>query len=508
MSIFKINNDLNQLKGCILTYGHFSTIHPGHIRYLNYARSKGSNLVVALKGDKIENNRNIYNYTQKERSEALNALNIIDNVICLKDNEIDILTEILEPYCLAFGKEFENPQEEPIKKAIKFQQVNNRKVIFHAGEIIYSTSELLEGNQNELSKKRNDQFLSSAKRQNLNLKTLQTSLKAWESAKLLVIGDTIVDQYAACEALGLSAEAPVLVVKELEKKNYIGGAAIVASHIKALGASCEFISIVGDDDTSKYVKDTLLERGIKPVLISDQTRPTTLKKRYVVENQKLFRVSKLEDHNLNKDIENKLIHEIEKKAPFVNGVVISDFVYGVITSRVLKTIKKLSAKYGLLVFGDLQCSSQVGSIIKFKEFSLICPNEKEARIAMQDKDSGLENLSRKLIKLTNSENLIMKLGAQGFIAYSKNVTGGFNSQSFPALSVNPIDVAGAGDSLLSVMAVGLSSGEEVMPTATLGCIVASLAVESMGNIPIEKKLLELKLKSIFEKTNELSSNRK
>ena len=499
MSILSINNNLTQLRGCVLTYGHFSTIHPGHIRYLNYARSKGTNLVVALKGDKIENNKNIYNYNQKERSEALNSLNIIDDIICLKKNEIDELTKILEPAFLAFGKEFENPEEETIKKAIKLQRLNNRKVIFHAGEIIYSTSELLKGSQNELSQKRNNQFLSSAKRQNLSLSTLQKSLKAWKSAKLLVIGDTIVDQYAACEALGLSAEAPVLVVKELEKKNYIGGAAVVASHIKALGASCEFISIVGDDDTSKYVKDTLLERGIKPVLISDQTRPTTLKKRYVVENQKLFRVSKLEDHNLNKEIEDKLIYEIEEKAPFVNGIVISDFVYGVITKNVLESIKKLSNKYGLLVFGDLQCSSQVGSIIKFKDFSLICPNEKEARIAMQDKDSGLENLSRKLIKITNSENLIMKLGAQGFIAYSKDKKGGFNSQSFPALSVNPIDVAGAGDSLLAVMAVGLSSGEEVMPTATLGCIAASLAVESMGNIPIERNVLELKLQSTFKK---------
>ena len=93
----------------------------------------------------------------------------------------------------------------------------------------------------------------------------------------------------------------------------------------------------------------------------------------------------------------------------------------------------------------------------------------------------------------------MKLGAQGFIAYSKDKTGGFKTQSFPALSVNPIDVAGAGDSLFAVMAVGLSSGEEVMPTATLGCIAASLAVESMGNIPIEKSVLELKLQSTFKK---------
>ena len=65
-------------------------------------------------------------------------------------------------------------------------------------------------------------------------------MEAWKEARLLVLGDTIVDQYAACEAIGMSAEAPVIVVKELQNKNFIGGAAVVASHINSLGA--KFIS--------------------------------------------------------------------------------------------------------------------------------------------------------------------------------------------------------------------------------------------------------------------------
>ena len=66
-------------------------------------------------------------------------------------------------------------------------------------------------------------------------------------ARIAVIGDTIVDQFSACEALGMSAEAPVIVVKELENKNFIGAAAIVASHVRSFGASCDLISVVGKD---------------------------------------------------------------------------------------------------------------------------------------------------------------------------------------------------------------------------------------------------------------------
>ena len=96
-----------------------------------------------------------------------------------------------------------------------------------------------------------------------------------------------------------------------------------------------------------------------------------------------------------------------------------------------------------MLLGDLQCSSQVGSVTRFSNFSLICPNEREARLALQDKDSGLEQLSQRLLQITKSERLVMKLGSEGFIAYDRADNDQINSQAFPALSVNPLDVAGA-----------------------------------------------------------------
>ena len=193
-------------------------------------------------------------------------------------------------------------------------------------------------------------------------------MKSWKKSHLLVIGDTIVDQYAACEPIGLSAEAPVVVVKELKKKDFIGGAAIVASHIRALGAKCTFLSVTGDDSLSNKIYQKLKDKGINVNLIKDKSRPTTFKKRYVVENQKLFRVSRLEDHKLDKEKEDKIIDKLREFAPKVNGIVVSDFVYGVITTNVLREINLLSKKYSLMIFGDLQCSSQIGDVTNFKIF--------------------------------------------------------------------------------------------------------------------------------------------
>jgi len=485
------------LEGCVLTYGHFNTIHPGHIRYLKHASKQGERLVVALVGDGTDNQSKRYQFSQKDRAEGLTLLPMVDAVVLLADDELPQVVSKLQPGVLVLGKEFEQSLNPLIVKAIADMRSNGKAVQFHAGDISYASADLLSSSESELIDQRRNQYRLACKRQVLSLDNLLNSMQAWSKCNLIVLGDTIVDQYAACEALGMSAEAPVVVVRELQKRNFIGGAAVVASHIRALGAQCQLLSVVGTDSTAELVRRELAEREIGDGLVNDPSRPTTFKKRYVVENQKLFRVSRLEDHGLDSEVEEQLITKLEQLAPAANGIVVSDFVYGVVTNRLLELIRDLATRHGLMLFGDLQCSSQVGSVTRFKNFSLLCPNEREARIALQDKDTGLELLSQQLIAITACERLVMKLGADGFIAYDRNESGELKSQPFPALCANPLDVTGAGDSLLAVMATGLASGQAMMPTAALACCMAALAVETMGNTPIGVDRLRQQLESLL-----------
>jgi len=482
--IFTIESFPN-IKETALAYGHFNSVHPGHIRYLKNAASQGKSLIVAVLPDTEKGASREYKFTQKERAEGLASLNIIDGILLLKDEELSLVNAIntLKPRFLFLGKEFEYSNDPEIIEAIKVIKKYGSKVQFHAGEVQYASTELLEKSESNLQKENKIKFQIACKKQNINKKDLIKFVDSWARTKLLVIGDSILDQYAGCEALGMSAEAPVLVVRELQKKNFIGGASIVASHIKSLGAECNFLSVVGKDDTGNIIRKELSNKGIVCEFIEDETRPTTFKKRYIVENQKLFRVSRLNDHFLDKSIEKKFIDKLEQIAPSVHGIVISDFVYGVITQRIISKVVELGLRYNLRIFGDTQCSSQIGLVTKFKNFTLLCPNEREARIALQDKESGLESLCKNLISTTKSEMLIMKLGAQGFIAFDPNLEG-ITSQSFPALSSNPVDVSGAGDSLLAVMATALSTEKKFMSAAALGCCMSAIAVENMGNNPI------------------------
>ena len=482
-------------EGCVLAYGHFTTIHPGHIRYLRHARSLGNQLAVALVGDGSSNQPLPYLFTQSERAEALSLLGIADVILLLRADELSEAVQILRPEMLVLGTELQGLPT--LNHPLSVLRAQGGGVQFHAGEVSYASTELLTSSEKDLRQQRSLQLLASCHRQGLSRGDLLASMQAWSQARLIVLGDTIVDQYAACEAIGMSAEAPVVVVRELAKRNFIGAAAVVAAHIRAIGAQVDLVSVVGDDSTANMVQTELQVHGIGDALTRDPSRPTTFKKRYVVENQKLFRVSRLEQHNLDAPIEDQLIARLEELAPNAQGIVVSDFVYGVVTPRILAVVQNLAQRHGLMLFGDLQCSSQVGSISRFQNFSLLCPNERELRLALQDKDSGLERLSQQLLADSKCDRLIVKLAGEGFIAYDRDNDGRFLSQPFPALSVNPMDVAGAGDSVLAVMATGLSSRQKMMPSAALACCMGAIAVETMGNTPISAESLRNYLEEIM-----------
>lgn len=481
----------------VLCHGHFNIIHPGHIRYLDYASQQAAKLVVSIEGESysIGTKRKHY-FSEAERAEGIASIQAVDQVIMLGEKRLEDLIRILNPDVLVLGKEFESERYFEVSNAIKLQNKLGRSVLFHAGETHYASSDLLRENLPDLHEQHINLFNQAIRNLELNFHELLECIDKFKEASLLVIGDTIVDQYVACDALGMSAEAPVVVVRELDAREYAGGASVVAMHLSALGAECRYISVVGQDKNAAIAAQELERSNVKHFLVEDNSRPTTFKIRYLVDNQKIFRVSRMKEHSLPRQVEDQIIKEIKIAVRHVQGILISDFVYGVITPRVLETITELSKKHNLLIFGDLQCSSQVGNVSKFKNFDLLCPTEREARIAMGAQDEGIEWVANTLMKQTNTRNMVMKLGGEGFISYESEADGFIKRQHFPALNVNPVDVAGAGDSLLAVLSVGLCSGATLMQSSAIGAGMSSIAVQSMGNIPVSHQQLKKQLKKI------------
>lgn len=481
------DNNFDSSNEAALCFGHFNSIHPGHIRYFQYAALHGAQLIVALEGDsQMPLAVRDQVFCELDRAESLAALDIVDQVIIMDDGSLQDLVKLLQPGALVLGKEFESYSPPRLARAVDQARDQGIDVVYAAGETRYSSTDLLHGTQSELELDRWQKFQKILTDHHIDLDELLTKLENLSKSHVLVLGDTIVDQYVACDPVGMSNEAPVVVVKELETRDYIGGAAIVAAHVAGLGARCSYLSVTGADDYGEMVKTQLSEMGVEPILFEDSSRPTTFKIRYLVENQKLFRVSRLKEHPLAKDIEDRVLNSILELSPSLDAIVLSDFVYGMITPNLLKLLEDLAKKRELLLFGDLQCSSQIGNISKFQRFKLLCPTEREARIALGNQHDGVEYIANLLIESTESKNLILKLGAEGFIAYDKELNPDFlHRQYFPALTVNPVDVAGAGDSLLATVSMGMSRGLTLMEAAALGCCASAIAVQTVGNIPIQ-----------------------
>ena len=193
------------IKETALAYGHFNSVHPGHIRYLKNAASQGKSLIVAVLPDTHKGKNREYKFTQKERAEGLASINIIDGILLLKDEESSLVNAInvLNPSFLVLGTEFEDSKDPEIIEAIRVMKQNGLKVQFHAGEVQYASTELLENSESYLQKNNKIKFKIACKKQNINKKELIKFIDSWTKTNLLVIGDSILDQYAGCEALGM-----------------------------------------------------------------------------------------------------------------------------------------------------------------------------------------------------------------------------------------------------------------------------------------------------------------
>ena len=138
-----------------------------------------------------------------------------------------------------------------------------------------------------------------------------------------------------------------------------------------------------------------------------------------------------------------------------------------------------------MISADSQSSSQFGDVSRFKGANLITPTEREARLALQNYDDGLVVLADKLMAKTSAQNILLKLGSDGMIAQLAQKQDLLpHTERLDALNLNPVDVSGAGDSVLITASLALAAGATLWQASLLGSVAAFIQVGRVGNIPI------------------------
>ena len=483
-------------KKVIMCHGVFDVVHPGHIRHFMYAKNKADVLLVSLTSDKHINKGNYRPHVPENlRAFNLAALDIVDFVIIDSENEPIKNIKKLKPDYFAKGFEYQNYKKN-LKTSSEYQTINayGGKVIFTPGDVVYSSSKIINSSLPNISYEKLHNLMDTEK---VTFNDLKKTIKNFSKVSVHVVGDTIVDSYTNTVPIGGPVKYPYLSLLNISKTNYIGGAAIVASHLAFTGCKTTFTSVVGDDKNAKFVKDKLKKNKVKFNLIIDKNRPTTNKNTIVAKNQKLLKLDTLDNTPISDEISEQIKNKISNTK--TNAVIFSDFRHGIFNpssiQKLLKAIPKTSFKAG-----DSQVASRWGNITEFKNFDLITPNEREARFSLADQDSTVGKLSGMLYDKTKYKNLILKLGPRGVFCIDSR-----SKKRIPfsigVFAENILDAVGTGDALLAYSSLSLKVSNSLIKASIIGSLAASCACEIEGNKPINIETIINKIKQVEKKIN-------
>jgi rfaE bifunctional protein kinase chain/domain len=475
-------------KRIVFVSGNFNVVHPGHLRLLRFAADCGDFLVVGVldsmsKGAIVQ---------EDLRLEGIKSISLVDFAFTLRDPPEQFISE-LQPSMVVKGKE----HEDNVNLEQTAVDAYGGKLLFSSGEMSFSSLDLLKREFIESNLSTVVMPKDFPLRHRFTKADLKDVLGRFNSLRVMVVGDLIVDEYINCDPLGMSQEDPTIVVTPIRTDRFLGGAGIVAAHARGLGAKVSYFSVAGQDEARQFANEKLNSMGVAVEVLEDASRPTTLKQRYRAGGKTLLRVSHLRQHAINRELITDLSRRIGDRLDETDLLIFSDFNYGCLPQVLVDQIAANCRRHGVMMVADSQSSSQVGDISRFRDMELVTPTEREARLAVRDFDVGLVVLSEHLRARSGAKNVILTLGTEGLLVYAPLADGeNWHTDKLPAFNTAPKDPAGAGDSLLTCSAMALAVGANIWEGSFLGSLAAALQVGRVGNAPLAPEELRAEIDNL------------
>lgn len=303
--------------------------------------------------------------------------------------------------------------------------------------------------------------------------------------KAIVIGDVMIDSYLWGKAERLSPEAPVPIVHVRKRESRLGGAANVALNLLSLGATPFLCAVVGDDPESQQFARLLQAHKLtNQGIISCKNRPTTVKHRILADSQQMLRV----DSELTTPISEKYAEEIFKniyaRLPETDVLIFEDYDKGVLSPSLIGRIIEEANRRNIPTVVD----PKKRNFLAYTGCTLFKPNLKELKDGIQAEiGTSIPEIAQAIEKLQRKmpcENVMVTLSEQGIYI------GNARENHHIAAHLREItDVSGAGDTVVSIAALGLAAGLGLKPLAALANLGGGLVCESPGVVPINKQKL-------------------
>lgn len=480
-------------KKVIMCHGTFDVVHPGHVRHLLYAKTKADVVIASLTADEHIKKGNMRPYVpQALRAMNLAALAMVDYVVVDADAIPLKNLSLIQPDYFAKGYEYTAGAVHPkTQEEIDVLDGYGGEIIFTPGDIVYSSSALIELAPPSIAVEKLMTLMSA---EGVTFNDLRDTLAKFKGLRAHVVGDTIVDSYTYCSMIGGMTKTPTMSVRFEKKVDYVGGAGVVAKHLRAAGADVTFSTVLGDDAYKSFVLDDLNAAGVHCLPIVDSTRPTTNKNAIVAETYRLLKVDTLDNRSISDKIVELLRRQLTETV--ADAVVFSDFRHGIFNRGTIAQLTDAIPQNFFRV-ADSQVASRWGNILEFQGFDLITPNEREARFALGDQDSVVRPLALELFKRSGCGTLMLKCGERGIITYRSiapdDLRAFFNVDTFAG---RVVDAVGAGDALLAYATLAMVATKNEVIASILGNMAAGVECEHEGNWPVTPESVISKIDAI------------
>jgi D-beta-D-heptose 7-phosphate kinase/D-beta-D-heptose 1-phosphate adenosyltransferase len=317
---------------------------------------------------------------------------------------------------------------------------------------------------------------------NETFQELRDAFACARGARVLVIGDLMLDEYIWGNVDRISPEAPVQVLDWLSAHDGLGGAANVAQNLVALGCEVLLVGVVGEDAKGDKLRQHLAERGIKTeYVITDPSRPTTSKLRVMAHAQQILRIDQESREALSQRLQETLAKHINACIPWVDGIICSDYGKGVLTSAILAGAQLSAYSNAKLIIADPKGSDYS----RYRHFDVVTPNQKELEGASQMQtrtDSQIGAAGAKILKATEVGALLVTRGKDGMMLLRREGS----PVVIPATAREVYDVTGAGDTVISVFGMALFKSVDIELAARLANFAAGIKVGKLGAAPVTR----------------------
>jgi D-beta-D-heptose 7-phosphate kinase/D-beta-D-heptose 1-phosphate adenosyltransferase len=302
----------------------------------------------------------------------------------------------------------------------------------------------------------------------------------WANQRLLVVGDVMLDTYIWGEVGRISPEAPVPVVRAIDRSHRPGGAANVAMNLARLGAQTVLAGFTGSDENEKLLAESLRANGIAPIFIACDGFPTITKQRILGGQQQMLRLDSERMGARSPGDYQRLVSRVLDELPGCHAVVLSDYAKGTLTPEVCQAIIPAARKLDIPVLVDPKSAD----FSRYRGATTICPNLGELARALQLDTRDLKTLldaAEGLVQKLDIEFLTATLGDKGIALVRPG-----NCFVAPAVARQVFDVSGAGDTVIAVLALCVASGLKPETAVELANVAAGIVVGKVGTVPVEK----------------------